>query len=91
MRLQSSASEFIFVRDVYRNWCIHGIYGEINTQDKLAEYLKEKVGSRQVITVGSSAGGYLAVLYGLTLKAKAIYAFSPQVSLFEYNKEHPIK
>lgn len=45
----------------------------------------------KVVTVGSSAGGFMAILFGCLLNAEAIYAFSPQISLEIYNKYHPIR
>lgn len=84
------ASELIFVRDIYKNWCIQGINGTINSMDKLYERLKTLTEGREIITVGSSAGGFMAILFGTLLKAKTIYAFSPQVSLSRYHGFHPI-
>ena len=89
--IYNSASTIIFVRDVYKNWCINGINANINTQEKLEDYLRQIVGNREVVTVGSSAGGYMAILFGILLKAKTIYSFSPQVNLHAYNIDHPIK
>lgn len=48
----------------------------------MLELLKAESRGHDVITVGSSAGGYAAVLYGSLLKAKRIFAFNPQ---FEIN------
>lgn len=89
-RVASLAEEIIFVRDVYKVWCINGINATLNSQNKLAEFLKEIVGKREVVTIGSSAGGYMAILFGCYLKAVTIYAFSPQVNLHEYHKDHII-
>jgi len=85
-----SANKFVYVRDVYKNWCIDGINGTVNTQDRLAAYLKDIVGDMEVVTVGSSAGGFMAILFGILLNAKTIYAFSPQVNLHGYHLDHPI-
>lgn len=90
-RIKEIANTNIFIRDVYKNWCIGGINSAINTQDKLAAKLKELVDGKEVITVGSSAGGYMALLFGILLNAKRIYTFSPQVNLHEYYKDHPFK
>lgn len=90
-RIAALAGEMIFVRDIYKMWCIKGINSSVNTQDKLAEMLKKIVNGRQVTTVGSSAGGYMAILFGILLGADLIYAFSPQVNLHEYHKDHKIE
>ena len=89
-RASSLAEEIIFVRDIYKIWCINGINVKVDSQDKLAKFLKQIVGNREVITVGSSAGGYMAILFGTLLNASSIYALSPQVNLHEYNKDHTI-
>ena len=62
--VQSKASRIIYIRDVYKNWCINGINSKVNTREKLVEMLKDLAENREIITVGSSAGGYMAVLYG---------------------------
>lgn len=89
-RITTIAEEIVFVRDVYKVWCINGINASVNSQDRLASFLQKIVGDRELITVGSSAGGYMAILFGCLLNAVAIYAFSPQVNLHEYNKDHII-
>lgn len=89
--IQSKASRIIYIRDVYKNWCINGINSKINTSEKLVKMLKDLAEGRDIITVGSSAGGYMSVLYGCLLNAKAIYTFSPQIPLLEYDNWHPIK
>lgn len=89
-RIAGLAGEMVFVRDIYKIWCIKGINSNINSQDKLAEALKKIVHGRRVTTVGSSAGGYMAILFGILLGADSIYAFSPQVNLHEYHKDHEI-
>ena len=90
-RIQEKAAKYIFVRDIYKNFCIEGISAVCNSHYKVAEKLKTLTKGYKVVTVGSSAGGFMAVLFGCLLNAEAIYAFSPQISLEIYNKYHPIK
>lgn len=47
----------------------------------LLKFLKEQTRGYRVVTVGSSAGGYSACLYGNWLEAERIYAFNPQFEL----------
>lgn len=89
-KVRKKASKFIFVRDIYKNWCIEGVNTVIDSQDKLANYLRKITKGYSIITVGSSAGGYMALLFGTMLRAEEIIAFSPQISLYEYNKYHKI-
>lgn len=81
----------IYVRDIYKNWCLEGINSTCNTMDKLCSLLRELTVGEKVITVGSSAGGYMAIAVGTSIGASAIYALAPQVSLAEYNKFHEVK
>lgn len=89
--IKTRASKYIFVRDIYKNWCLEGINTKCNSIEKLADLLKKEANGNEIITVGSSAGGYMAIALGCLLKATYIYAFSPQISLDEYNKFHNIK
>lgn len=90
-RISGLAGEMVFVRDIYKIWCIRGVNSSINSQDKLVDVLKKIANGRRVTTVGSSAGGYMAILFGVLLNADSIYAFSPQVNLHEYHKDHKIE
>lgn len=89
-KIRKKASKYIFVRDIYKNWCIEGINAVIDSQDKLIDHLREITEGYPIITVGSSAGGYMAILFGIMLHAEEVIALSPQVSLYEYNNYHPI-
>lgn len=77
------AKRHIFVRDILKNWYLRGINGKVNTVEKLVELLKELTDGYKVITVGSSAGGFASVLFGILLKAKYVFCFSGQISLYE--------
>lgn len=91
VEIKAKASKYIFVRDIYKNWCLEGINANVNSIEKLAELLKKEAQGKPIITVGSSAGGYMAIALGCILKATYIYAFSPQISLIEYDKFHVVK
>lgn len=77
-----SAYKQIFVRDIYKQWYLEGINSKVDTPSRLKELLKKETSGFRVITVGSSAGGYAAILYGSLLGAEKIFAFNPQ---FEIN------
>lgn len=90
-KLKGKAKKVIFVRDVYKNWCIQGINGTCDSMEKLCKLIANLTRGDHVITVGSSAGGYMAIAVGASIDADAIYALSPQVSLEKYNEYHRIK
>lgn len=75
------ACKHIFVRDVCKQWYLIGINHIINSPKRLLDFLQKETTGYQVITVGSSAGGYAATLYGSLLHAAKIMAFNPQFEL----------
>lgn len=75
------AYKHIFVRDIFKQWYLTGINVNINSPEKLLEFLKKETERMKIITIGSSAGGYAAILYGIQLDAKRILAFNAQFEL----------
>lgn len=75
------ASKHIFIRDVFKQWYLMGINAKINSPEKLTEFLQKEVEGYNIVTVGSSAGGYAAILYGSLLNAKYVLAFNPQFEI----------
>ena len=73
----------IFVRDIFKQWYFMGINAKINTPEKLLSFLQNETKGYKTICVGSSAGGYAAILYGCQLKSEKVYAFN---SRFEFSK-----
>lgn len=73
----------IYVRDLFKQWCVVGINQHLDSLDKVADFLKSLVKDKKVITVGSSAGGYLATIFGILLNAHAVFNFSGQFELSE--------
>ena len=58
-----------------------GINSEINSPERLTEFLKKETKGYRVTALGSSAGGYAAVLYGSLIAAERIYTFNGQFEL----------
>lgn len=83
------ASKHIFLRDISKQHYLNGINNEINSSDKLLEFLKRETEGSKIITIGASSGGFAAVLFGILLNAEYIFSFSGQYSLIPiYNKIH---
>ena len=78
------AHKHIFVRDVFKQWYFTGINAKINTPEKLLLFLKKETEGYKTVCVGSSAGGYAAILYGCQLKSDMVFAFN---SRFEFSKK----
>jgi hypothetical protein len=69
-----------FVRDINRLWYHRGVAGAGDDIDSVAEHLRGLVSEaevEEVTTIGSSAGGYGALLFGALLSVE-VHAFSPQ-------------
>ena len=76
-----NAERFILVRDIYKSWYVSGINKQIDSIDKVADFLREQTRNMKVITVGSSAGGYMAALMAALLNAERCICFSAQFDL----------
>lgn len=79
-------AKHIFVRDIYMQWYLNGINQEINTIDKLLEWLKQETKGYKVITIGLSSGGYIAMLSGHYLSAEYVISFSGQIDILDYQR-----
>jgi len=77
----SYASKHIFLRDIKKQWYLTGINSKLDNPEKLFKWLKKETEGYKIITVGSSAGGFAAVLYGQLLNAERIYTFNGQFTL----------
>lgn len=75
------AGRIIYVRDIYKQWYSRGINSRINTIDKTLDLLKRLTEGYRIITVGSSAGGYMAVLTAVKLNAVYCFNFSGQYQI----------
>ena len=76
-----NAGKHIFIRDIRKQWYIGGINSQLDTPLKLAEFLKRETKGYKVFTIGSSAGGFAAILFGSLLNVNRVYAFNSQLNL----------
>lgn len=79
--IPGKAGRIIYVRDVFKDWYSLGISKEVNTLDKTLDLLKILTEGYRVVTVGSSAGGYMAVLAAVKLQADWCINFSGQYKI----------
>lgn len=73
----------IFLRDIYKSWYVQGINDKISSVDAIIDWLRKETAGYEVVCIGSSAGGYMAALVGIMLKAKLVFAFSAQFCLYD--------
>ncbi len=77
------ASKHIFLRDIKKQWYLTGINSHLNSIEKMFEFIEIETKGYNVVTIGSSAGGYAAVLLGQKLRAEKIYSFNGQFMLHD--------
>lgn len=78
----------IFIRDLRQTWYHWGINGHTKNYDETAEYLSEAIGShgiRNFMVLGSSAGGYAALIIGSLLEAE-VHSIAPQTFVDAANR-----
>lgn len=76
-----AAHKHVFLRDVFKQWYLTGLNDRVSTPEKLLEFLRAETEGYRVVALGSSAGGYAAVLYGSLLGAERILSFNGQMEL----------
>ncbi len=75
------AKKHIFIRDIHKQWYLSGINDTLDNPKKLLDFLRKETEGYRTITIGSSAGGYGALLFGSMLECERIYAFNAQLNL----------
>lgn len=79
--LELPAQKIIYVRDIYKSWYVTGINQSMNSIDAVIDFLKKQTVGMRIVTVGSSAGGYMAALTAALLSAEYCICFSAQFDL----------
>ncbi len=70
------ADKEIWIRDITKEFYVRGINKRIDSIDELLVFMEKETRGFDLITVGSSGGGYIATLIGCYLNAKWVYCFS---------------
>lgn len=71
----------IFIRDLYQVWYHKGLPGLANDIEDIAKLLKkyiQELSCKKVLLVGTSMGGYAAIILGSLIENSVVHAFSPQ-------------
>lgn len=74
----------LFLRDASMSWYLAGVDGLGDSVQEVADFIaheREQLGAARLFTLGSSMGGYAALLFGHLLNADVALAFGPQVYL----------
>lgn len=75
----------VFVKDFQQCWYQKGLLGLSTDIQQTVDVIKERIPDQQenIYTIGTSAGGFAAILFGALLNADKIVAFGPQTILTE--------
>lgn len=77
----------IYVRDIHKCWYITGINERITCIDDLVKFFKQYIDDGDhLVTVGSSAGGFAAALFGALLGADYVFDFCGQNNINDNRK-----
>jgi hypothetical protein len=72
----------LFYIDKHKDWYQKGIEGISRNVDETVSHIKTKInGYKRVICIGSSAGGYAAILFGSLLNVDIVITFNAQTFL----------
>jgi hypothetical protein len=74
----------LLVRDVHQAWYQKGLPGHGDSLSQMVESLRELIAAHDVerlVVIGSSSGGYAALVVGTLLGADSVLAFGPQTTL----------
>lgn len=75
----------IFIRDIRKNFYVTGINEQYNTVNHVIKYFESILGGYEITIAGSSAGGYMASILGVELKARLVINIGGQWNLYTSN------
>lgn len=87
--LKADAGSILLLKDPRRRWYQAGVPGVGRTVHDIVRFIQHKVtrtNPGRFISIGSSAGGYAAILFGCMLGADMVIAFGPQTFLDNNNR-----
>ena len=85
-KIKNNSLKIIFLRDIYKAFYIDGINREINTIEKIKDFLIRETSGMDVYICGSSAGAYMALLIGNMLpNTKRVLSLGGIVDLTDWN------
>jgi len=76
-------ANIVFVKDFKQCWYQKGLLGITQDVESTSQYLRSIIpkSSTKLICIGTSAGGYGAIRFGIDLSADKIIVFSPQTKI----------
>ena len=83
---ENKSFDKLFLRDFKCNYYMDGLGNTAKDFYETIEFIKKTISEKNyknVLAIGSSAGGFAAILFGNLLKFKKVMAFNPQTVLTE--------
>lgn len=81
-KIIKNSSRIIFLRDLHKVFYQKGINAELNSIEKMADFINDNTEGFDVYLIGSSAGGYAALLFSSLIKnVKRVYSFGGILNL----------
>ena len=88
-RFLDRASKMVFLRDLTGNFYINGINSDIDSVDKIISFLRNETVGYDVIAVGVSGGGYLAMISAALLpNVVRVYMFGALFNIGSWKGSH---
>jgi hypothetical protein len=87
----SLEANVIYIRDLSHNWYLNGIPDVGESVNEICDYFINKIkqynpNGNKVITIGASAGGFAAILFGSLIDVNQAVAFSPQSFMDKFHR-----
>ena len=83
-------ANIIFLKDFKQIWYQNGLLGLTSDVEETVHYLRTIIPNttEKIVTLGTSSGGFAAILFGSLLEAEASISFSPQTFLDKEEFRH---
>jgi hypothetical protein len=79
---RADAINIVYAKDFMQCWYQRGLLGLSHDVPSTATYLKTFLArSKRIVTLGTSSGGFAAILFGVLMGAERVIAFGPQTQL----------
>ena len=78
---QNAPAKEIFIRDVWLSWYANGVNQDIDSIEKLIDFIRMESFGMDLVTIGVSSGGFIAAILASECNAVRCFDFSGQFSI----------
>lgn len=89
---QNAPAKEIFIRDVWLSWYANGLNQDIDSIEKLIDFIRMESSGMDLVTIGVSSGGFIAAILASECNAVRCFDFSGQFSIqnhFNHSTDNP--